>query len=160
MHLVSRIVALQLALAMAALICMGTVTAMDVLLKFAFNRPIAGAYDLIECLLPVVIFNGLPATLLRRKNVVIDLIDHLITLNQAKALIKVVDAVAVVVLALITYAMIQPASQAFEYWDRKIELGLPIVVIWGATLLGMLGAIASSLVVLLQKAEPISSKAD
>jgi TRAP-type C4-dicarboxylate transport system permease small subunit len=160
MHLVSRIVAFQLAVAMSALICMGTVTALDVFFKFAFNRPIAGAYDVVESLLPVVIFNGLPATLLRRKNVVIDLIDHLITLNQAKVLIKVVDVVVVAVLALIVYAMIQPAYQAFEYGDRKIELGLPIVVIWGATLLGMLGAIASSIVVLLQKAEPLSSRAD
>lgn len=77
MRAMHRIASVQLAAAMLALAVMGAVTVADVALKYLFSRPIAGAYDLVESLLPVVVFNGLPATLLRRQNIVIDLVDHL-----------------------------------------------------------------------------------
>ena len=64
MRLVSRIASVQLAVAMLALVVMGSVTVADVVLKYVFSRPIAGAYVVVESLLPLVVFNGLPAALL------------------------------------------------------------------------------------------------
>ena len=44
-------------------------------------------------------------------------------------------------MCLLAYAMIQPAMQAYAYGDTKLELGLPIYVLWIAALTGMAGTI-------------------
>jgi TRAP-type C4-dicarboxylate transport system permease small subunit len=144
MRLIYRIAHIQLAFAMLALLVMGSVTVSDVFLKYVFNQPIVGAYDLVESLLPVVIFHGLPATFLRRQNIVIDLIDHIVSLRWSRRLITVSDAVVLGLLVLITWALFSPARQAFDYGDRKIELGLPLATIWAAVILGMAGVIVAA----------------
>ena len=148
MRLVDRIAGLQLMLAMTALAVMGLVTAADVILKYAFGRPITGAYDLTESLLPVVIFHGLPATLLRRQNIVIDLIDHVAGPRNTHRLIRAADALMLALLVVITWAMVTPALQALDYGDRKIELGLPLIVVWAAAIVGMAGAVLAALAAL------------
>ncbi len=154
MSVVSRIAGLQLILAMAALSVMGLVTVADVVLKYTLSRPITGAYDLVESLLPVVIFHGLPATLLRRQNIAIDLIDHLAGPQRTRFLLTAADGVMLVVLVLLTWAMVAPAMQALDYGDRKLELGLPIFVIWVAVGLGLLGAVLASVALLVQRRAP------
>jgi TRAP-type C4-dicarboxylate transport system permease small subunit len=124
---------------------MGAVTASDVFLKYVFSRPIIGAYDLVESLLPVVIFHGLPATLLRRQTIVIDLIDHFVDRGARRALIAISDAVVLVMLIVITWALVAPARQALDYGDRKIELGLPLAVIWGLVIAGMVGVVLAAM---------------
>jgi TRAP-type C4-dicarboxylate transport system permease small subunit len=145
MRLIVRIANLQLILAMLALLVMGAVTASDVFLKYVFSRPIIGAYDLVESLLPVVIFHGLPATLLRRQTIVIDLIDHFVDYRGRRALIAISDAVVLVMLILITWALVAPARLALDYGDRKIELGLPLAVIWGVVIVGMAGVVLAAI---------------
>jgi len=145
MRLIARIANLQLMLAMLALLLMGAVTVCDVFLKYVFGRPIVGAYDLVESLLPVVIFHGLPATLLRRQTIVIDLIDHFLDYRGQRALIAISDAMVLAMLILITWALFAPARQAFDYGDRKIELGLPLAVIWGLVIAGMAGVVLAAL---------------
>ena len=149
MRLVLRIASAQLMLAMIALIVMGSVTVTDVILKYLFGRPIAGAYDVVESLLPVVIFNGLPATLLRRQNIAIDLIDHFVGPERTRILVICGDLTMAIVLVGIASAMLAPALQAFDYGDRKLELGLPLIVVWGGALLGMIGSVLAAAVVAL-----------
>ncbi len=141
MAVIRRIAALQLAIAMLALVVMGSVTVVDVFLKYVFGRPIAGAYDAVESLLPVVIFHGLPATLLRRQNIVIDLVDHLAGPGGTRLLVLAADVVMLAMLALIGWAMVTPALQALDYGDRKLELGLPLAAVWAVALLGMAGSV-------------------
>jgi TRAP-type C4-dicarboxylate transport system permease small subunit len=144
MRLIARIANAQLTLAMLALLAMGAVTVSDVFLKYVFNRPVVGAYDLVESLLPVVIFYGLPATLLRRQSIVIDLIDHVGGPHWTRPLIAIADAVVLAMLVLIAWAFLAPAKLAFDYGDRKIELGLPIAAIWAAVIVGMIGVILAA----------------
>jgi TRAP-type C4-dicarboxylate transport system permease small subunit len=141
MWIIGWVARLQLWLAMGALAVMGCVTVMDVALKYLLNRPITGAYDLVETLLPVVIFHGLPATLLRRQNIVIDLVDHMVGPRGTRVLVAAADIVMLGVLALITLAMLAPAQQALEYGDRKLELGVPLYGIWIAVLAGIAGCV-------------------
>ncbi len=145
MRVVQRVAAVQLGAAMLALTVMGSVTVADVVLKYLFSRPIAGAYDLVESLLPVVVFNGLPATLLRRQNIAIDLVDHPAGPRGTRLLIAVADLVMVAMLGLIAWAMVAPALQALEYGDRKLELGLPVWVVWAGALVGMAGSMLAAL---------------
>jgi len=124
---------------MAALVVMGATTVADVALKYLFSRPIAGAYDVVESLLPVVVFNGLPAAMLRRQNIAIDIVDHLIAPRGKRALMLCGDVVTLGLLSLLTAAMVSPALQAFAYGDRKLELGLPLACVWFAAIVGMTG---------------------
>jgi TRAP-type C4-dicarboxylate transport system permease small subunit len=144
MRLINRIAGAQLLVAMAALLTMGAVTVADVFLKYVFSRPIAGAYDLVECLLPVVVFYGLPTTLLRRQSIVIDLVDHAVRPAWIKILKAVSDIVVLALLIAIALAFLSPARAAFDYGDRKIELGLPLWVVWTVVLIGICGAIVAA----------------
>ena len=151
MRLVSRMASVQLVIAMLALVVMGSVTVADVFLKYVFSRPIAGAYDVIESLLPVVIFHGLPSTLLRRQNIVIDLVDHVAGPRRTRLLMALADAVMLAMLALIAWAMVAPALQALDYGDRKLELGLPVYIVWIAAILGIVGCVIVALAMLVRR---------
>ncbi len=151
MGIVRRVASAQLMLAMLALVVMGGATVADVVLKYLFSQPIAGAYDLVESLLPVVIFHGLPAALLRRQNIAIDLVDSVAGPDRTRWLIAAGDVVMAVMLALFGWAMVTPALQSWEFGDRKLELGLPLAAIWAAAILGVAGCVLVSVALVLRR---------
>jgi TRAP-type C4-dicarboxylate transport system permease small subunit len=142
--LIALIARVQLVVAMTALLTMCVVTVSDVFLKYVFSRPIAGAYDLVESLLPVVVFYGLPTMLLRRQSIVIDLVDHAMQSRWVEVLKTISDVVVLGLLIAVALAFISPAWQAFDYGDRKIELGLPLSVVWAVVVVGTWGGIAAA----------------
>jgi TRAP-type C4-dicarboxylate transport system permease small subunit len=131
----------QLVLAACALVVMSLVTVVDVALRYLLNRPVRGSYDLVECALVVFVFHGLATVFLNRQNIVIDLIDGAASAGVRAALIRISDVLQLVVLAVFGWAMLTPAWQAFDYGDRKLELGLPVYIIWIFALAGMAGTI-------------------
>ena len=139
---------LQLRLAALALVAMMTVTVADVFLRYVFNNPIRGSYDFVESMLVVFVFNGMSAGFYGRKYIVIDLIDHLAPARFTTALVKIADFVCVVALLLLAGAMWRPALQAYAYGDTKIDLGLPIYILWIVAGVGMAGTILCSIAVL------------
>ena len=151
MRIVSRVASAQLVIAMLALVAMGAVTVADVFLKYVFNQPVTGAYDVVESLLPVVIFHGLPATLLRRQNIAIDLVDSIAGPDGTRRLVVAGDLVMAVLLALFGWAMVTPALQALEFGDRKLELGLPLAAVWAAAILGVAGCVLAAVAPLLRQ---------
>jgi hypothetical protein len=46
---------------------------------------------------------------------------------------------------LMLWAMISPALQAYDYGDRKLELGLPLWVVWLFALSGMAGTMVCAI---------------
>jgi TRAP-type C4-dicarboxylate transport system permease small subunit len=135
----------QLRLASVALIVMMGVTLADVFLRYLFNSPIRGAYELVEAMLVVFVFHGMSTVFLQRRNIVIDLIDSVVPRAIVTALIRVSDALTVVTLALFAYAMLTPALQAYAYGDVKMDLQVPIWWMWTVALAGMAGAIVCAL---------------
>jgi TRAP-type C4-dicarboxylate transport system permease small subunit len=144
MKAIARLARVQLIFAMLALVVIGAVTVLDVVLKYLFNAPIVGAYDLVESLLPVVIFHGLPTAILRRQVVVIDLLDHVVREPTRRLLVVAGDLATAIAFCTIGAALVAPAKLAFDYGDRKIELGLPLAVIWAVVILGMIGTILAA----------------
>jgi TRAP-type C4-dicarboxylate transport system permease small subunit len=139
--LLARLQDAQLVLAAGALVVMSLVTVADVLLRYLLNRPVRGSYDLVECALVVFVFHGIATVFLNRQNIVIDLIDGIASAGLRTALIRISDVVQIAVLILFAWAMLGPARQAFDYGDRKLELGLPVYIIWIVALAGMAGTI-------------------
>jgi TRAP-type C4-dicarboxylate transport system permease small subunit len=131
----------QLVLAACALVVMSLVTVVDVMLRYLLNRPVRGSYDLVECMLVVFVFHGLATVFLNRQNIVIDLIDGVASPGLRTALIRISDVLQIAVLGVYASAMLSPAWQAFDYGDRKLELGLPVYVIWIFALAGIAGTI-------------------
>jgi TRAP-type C4-dicarboxylate transport system permease small subunit len=142
----------QTRLAAVALILTMLVTVADVLLRYLLNSPIRGSYDLVEAMLVVFVFHGMAAGFLRRANIVIDLVDTWVGARLTAALIRISDVLSLAALIIVAWAMTGPAWQAFEYGDRKIDLGLPVYVLWIVALSGMAGTILCALGALLARA--------
>jgi TRAP-type C4-dicarboxylate transport system permease small subunit len=135
----------QVRLAMIALVIMMGSTCVDVTLRFLFNRPIRGAYDIVEACLVVFVFHGMSASFFARKNIVIDIIDSMVSPRVERVLVRLADVVSIVLLMLVTAAMISPALQAYDYGDRKLELGLQLWVLWIFALVGLIGTLLCAL---------------
>lgn len=155
LKLFARLQRAQLRLAALALIVMMLVTVADVTLRYLFNRPIHGSYDLVESTLVIFVFNGLSAVFLSRQNIVIDLIDSLVGRLTVTVLIRLSDLLSLLALVILTSAMAMPALQAYSYGDRKLELGLPLYVLWIFAIVGMAGAILSILALLAGRIVPV-----
>lgn len=144
----------QLWIAACALVLMMGVTVVDVFMRYLFNQPVRGSYDFVESTLVVVVFFGMATAFLHRRNIVIDLIDTFASERLIAILIRIADILSIAALALFAYAMIVPAQQAFSYGDRKLELQLPVFVLWAVALIGMAGTILCAFGALLRRPEP------
>lgn len=148
LSLITRLARAQLRLAAMALIVMMLVTVSDVTLRYSLNQPIPGSYDLVESTLVVFVFNGFSAVFLSRQNIVIDVIDSMIGRRAVALLVGLSDVLSLVALGILAWAMTTPALQAYAYGDHKLELGLPLYVLWIFAFAGLVGAILSVLVLL------------
>jgi TRAP-type C4-dicarboxylate transport system permease small subunit len=149
--LLDRLQQAQLRLAATALVLLMFVTVVDVFLRYLFNSPLRGSYELVESLLVIFVFHGMSASFLRRQNIAIDIIDSFLSARFVETLIRLADVMTIGCLLLIFWAMLNPAIQAFHYGDRKLELGLPIFVLWLLAFLGLAGTILAALGALLSK---------
>jgi TRAP-type transport system small permease protein len=143
--LLDRLRLAQLWLAATALIVMMGVTVADVVMRYGFNRPIRGSYDLVEVLLVVFVFHGMSTAFLHRRNIVIDLVDSVVPPRVAAILTRIADCLSIIAIGLFAFAMLGPALQAYDYGDRKLELQLPIHVMWVVPLAGMAGSMLCAL---------------
>jgi TRAP-type C4-dicarboxylate transport system permease small subunit len=143
--LLDRLRVVQLRLASVALVIMMGVTLLDVFLRYAFNSPVRGAYELVEAMMVVFVFHGMSTAFLQRRNIAIDLIDSVAPPIIVTALVRLTDLLAFATLVLFAYAMITPALQSFNYGEVKMELQVPIWYMWAAALLGIAGAILCAL---------------
>ena len=139
----------QLWLAAIALMVMMSVTVADVFLRYIFNSPVRGSYDIVEAMLVVFVFNGMSTAFLHRKSITIDLIDSLASRPFVAALIRISDVLSIVTVCFFSYAMIVPAMQAYAYGDIKLDLQVPLWWYWVAAMTGMAGAIICAIGVLL-----------
>lgn len=130
---------------MLALAAMMLTTVADVIFRYVLGRPIHGAYDAVEVCLAVFVFNGAATVFLRGNNIVIDVIDNVVSERAAHVLVRTGEAAMVAALLLVLWAMFAPAFQAYGYGDRKLELGLPVWVIWSLAIFGVAGTTVCAL---------------
>jgi TRAP-type C4-dicarboxylate transport system permease small subunit len=153
-----RLQRIQLWLAALALTMLMLITVADVSLRYLFRSPVRGSYDMVESMLVVFVFNSVAAGFFMRRHVVIDLIDSAIGRRATAVLIRIADLLSVVCLGLLLWAMLGPAIQAYEYGDRKLELNLPIYVLWIMAFLGGLGTMFCALVTLVARPVTVDAR--
>ena len=152
--LFDRLRVAQLRLASIALMIMMVVTLADVFMRYVFNSPIRGTYELVEAMLVIFVFHGMSTAFLQRRNIAIDLIDTFAHRYIVAALIRLSDALTIVTLGLFAYAMVTPAMQSYSYGEVKMELQVPIWWMWAIALIGIAGAILCAIGALIAPALP------
>src|SRR3984893_18479491 len=145
MSLIQRLQRAQFRLAATALLIMMMGTVIDVFFRYAFNKPLRISYDLVESMLVIYVFHGMSAAFLKRRNIVIDVIDSLVGPRILRGLAVIADIVSVLCLLLFLWGMYEPALQAYQYGDRKLELGEPLYVLWAFALAGLLGTLVCAI---------------
>jgi len=124
-------------------------TVADVFFRYSFNKPLRISYDLVESMLVIYVFHGISGVFFKQRNIVIDVVDTFVSARTKNTLVVIGNILSLVALAILMRAMIGPALQAFDYGDRKIELGIPLYILWIFALVGTGGAITCAFAKLL-----------
>ena len=132
------------ALAIAGMIFL---TIADVLMKNVFHRPIAGVFEIVELLLVVAVFFGLPEVFRTGANICVDVVDHMVG-PAARHILHLIGAgVSLGFLLLLGWAMIAPAWDTVAYPQNTQEAGIPVFAYWIPILTGTALTIIATAVV-------------
>ena len=95
---------------------MMTLTFVDVVARYVFNRPLRGAFEVTELLLVVLIFGGLPLVSHADEHVTMDFIDKLLG-RWRELWQRVVQAVSAAIMFLLTWLVWLKADRIQAYGD-------------------------------------------
>src|SRR5262249_34962464 len=99
------------------LLIMMLLTFSDVVLRYLFNRPFAGAFEVTELLLLVLIFAGLPLVTYADEHALMDFIDRLLGPRARRALERTVQALCAAVMFLLAWLVWLKADRIWAYRD-------------------------------------------
>lgn len=108
------------------LLAMMIVTFVDVVGRYVFNAPLAGAYELTEVLLALVVFIGLPIVTFRREHVTVDLVTSRLPFLVRRGLAVLAGVVMLLVLAVLAWRLGLLAIDFTEYGDTTVNLKIPL----------------------------------
>jgi TRAP-type C4-dicarboxylate transport system permease small subunit len=103
--------------ASAILFAMMCLTFVDVVARYAFNRPIRGAFELTELLLLVLIFAGLPLVSHADEHVTMDFADHWLAAPARARLRRAVDLLVALLMAFMAWQVGSRAARVSSYGD-------------------------------------------
>ena len=103
-----------------AIFLMMAITFVDVVGRYGFNAPIPGGFELIEFLMPLAIFSGLPIITRRRTHIVVSILDGWFRGRAGGIRRLVVDVGSLVVVGFIAERL---RSQGAGLAEAQIESG-------------------------------------
>jgi TRAP-type C4-dicarboxylate transport system permease small subunit len=112
-----RFEALLGAAASVLLLALMLLTFVDVVARYLLNRPIAGAFELTELLLLVLIFAGLPLVTYADEHALMDFIDRVMGPRGTAALERLVQAGCAAVMLLLAWLVWLKADRIWAYRD-------------------------------------------
>jgi TRAP-type transport system small permease protein len=122
------------------LFLMMMITAVDVIGRYVFNKPVAGGFEITEMLLAALIYCGLPLVSQRREHIVIDTFDPLMSARVKRTLDVLAELVCSLTLGGIGYLIFRRAARVAEYGDTTSVLKWPLAPV--AYLMGTMIIIA------------------
>ena len=96
---------------------MMTLTFVDVVARYVFNRPLRGAFEVTELLLVVLIFGGLPLVSHADEHVTMDFIDRLLGARARGLWKRAVQVLCAAIMFLLTWLVWIKASRISAYGD-------------------------------------------
>lgn len=134
---IERFVGWLTALSSLALAFMVLLTVSDVLRSNLAHRPIIGTFDLVEALLVLIVFFGVPQIFFVEGNITVDVIDHVIG-KRAIAFLRMTGGIlSFAYLGLLWTHMFAPAFDALQFGDVTSDLGMPVFWMWLPVLIGL-----------------------
>jgi len=126
------------------LVFMMLLTVVAVLSRQLFNTPVLGLIELSELALVTCIFVAMPGVFLRDENIVVDVIDHLVS-RRVRHLLRMFGLVLTLAfLGFTAIAMIVPARTMFNRDQYTLVLEIELYYFWIPILFGFyLAAIAT-----------------
>ena len=103
--------------ASAILLAMMGLTFVDVIARYVLNRPLAGAFEVTELLLLVLIFAGLPLVTHADEHALMDFIDRLLGPRGTAVLERAVQALCAAVMFLLAWLVWLKADRIWAYRD-------------------------------------------
>ncbi|HZM35084.1 MAG TPA: TRAP transporter small permease [Burkholderiales bacterium] len=94
-----------------------TLTFVDVILRYVFNRPLRGGFEVTELLLLVLIFAGLPLVTHAREHVTMDFIDRLLRGRARDALDRSIQLCCAAIMLWLAWLIWLKADRIWEYRD-------------------------------------------
>ena len=146
-----RIIGGLLTISMAGLVVMMMTIVCDVFMRFIFNAPITGAYDVVEICLVIAVLYSLGTVILGADEILIDIIDQIAPPGIINLLRRIAALLSAGVLIFIFVSMVTPAIQSHQYGEMRLELNLPVWIFWAIALVGMAGGVLASLLCLFAK---------
>jgi TRAP-type C4-dicarboxylate transport system permease small subunit len=129
--------------ASSILAAMMLLTAVDVVARYVFNRPVRGAFEVTELMLLVLIFAGLPLVSLADEHALMDFVDRLLGPRGQRALERGVQLACAVVMALLAWQVWLKADKIWAYRDATDVLRIVYgpFVYFMAVMIGLAGVI-------------------
>jgi TRAP-type transport system small permease protein len=125
------------------LMAMMLLTVVDVVARYVFNRPLAGAFEVTELMLLVLIFAGLPLVTYADEHAVMDFIDRLLSPRAQTIVKRAVQIASAAVMFLLTWLIWLKADRIWAYRDATDVLRIvygPFVYFMAVTI-GLAGLI-------------------
>lgn len=113
-------------LAGVLLFCMMTLTFADVVLRYLFNAPLRGSFEITELMLVVLIFAALPLVSRREEHVVMDFLDRYIPLAIYRVLRALEHVVSAAVMFGMGWLLWQKAGKLAAYGDTSAVLRIEL----------------------------------
>jgi TRAP-type C4-dicarboxylate transport system permease small subunit len=135
------------------LVAMMLITVADVTARSLFNRPITGAYDLVQLFLVGTVFLSIPDVFLRGENIVIDFVDHFFSTHVVHWLRFAASLAAFVFLAVLAWRMVQPALDSVRFHEVSLDLSIPMWVYWGLMIGGIVLTLPMAIRVLVESVQ-------
>ncbi|OGA66811.1 MAG: hypothetical protein A3G81_10775 [Betaproteobacteria bacterium RIFCSPLOWO2_12_FULL_65_14] len=103
--------------ASAILLVLMCLTFVDVVARYAFNRPLRGGFEITELLLLVLIFAGLPLVSHADEHVTMDFIDRLLGERAQRRLARAVHLVVAALMFFMSWQVSIKAARISSYGD-------------------------------------------
>lgn len=127
------------------------VTCVDVIGRYALNRPFGGAYELTQILLAALVFVALPLTTADGGHVEVDLALHLLSRRVQRVLGRLAGAVASVALAFFAWRLVVIGMDQLHDGTRSASLAIPMAPL---AFLAAVSCAVSAILILLRKEAP------
>jgi TRAP-type C4-dicarboxylate transport system permease small subunit len=112
------------------LFVMMSLTLFDVVLRYWFNAPIPGGFEVTELLLASLIFCGLPLVTLDNEHVSVDLFDRFIPSALRRVRDLLVLIICSICVGVLSWRMWHKAQESVGYGDITSVLELPLAPVF------------------------------
>jgi TRAP-type C4-dicarboxylate transport system permease small subunit len=114
------------ALTAVALFVMMTLTCVDVVGRYLFNRPVPGGLEIIEILVAATVFGALPLVTLREEHVTVDLLDAVVPDWLLRVQHVAACALSAAVCGVAAWQLLLRANRMLGYGDTTAVLKIAL----------------------------------